>query len=149
MKTPYDRFMKKIKINNQTGCWEWTASLYGRGYGQFKEDSKKSSVGAHRWSAKNLAGLDIDNMVVCHKCDNPKCVNPEHLFVGSHQDNITDMVNKKRHQHGVNHYKTKLTENDVRYIRSSIKSGYQLAKDFNVTEQHIGHIKNYRTWKYI
>jgi hypothetical protein len=143
----FNRFFKKIdSISNSNNCWEWTASLSG-GYGQFKVDKKQFP--AHRWSAQYLAGLSINNMVVCHKCDNPKCVNPEHLFVGNHQDNMTDMVNKKRHMHGVNHYKTKITENDVRYIRSSTKSGYQLAKDFNVTEQHIGHIKNYRTWKHI
>jgi hypothetical protein len=144
----FNRFFKKIdSLNNPNNCWEWTASKTGGGYGQFKVNKKPFA--AHRWSAQYLAGLSITDMVVCHKCDNPKCVNPEHLFVGTQQDNKNDCVNKKRHCYGINHYKTKLTENDVRYIRNSNKSGYQLAKDFNVTEQHIGHIKNYRTWKHI
>lgn len=144
----FNRFFKKVdSLNNLNNCWEWTASLAGKGYGQFKVNNRP--FGAHRWSAKYLAGLTIDNMMVCHKCDNPKCVNPEHLFVGTHQDNMIDRSNKKRQMYGINHYNAKLTENDVRYIRNSTKSGYQLAKDFNVTEQHIGHIKNYKTWKHI
>jgi hypothetical protein len=86
------RFYKKVS-KQSTGCWEWTASRDNNGYGYFKHDGMGR---AHRWSAKYIAGLDVEDKLVCHRCDNPCCVNPEHLFIGLEQDNIKDMIDKNR-----------------------------------------------------
>jgi len=91
-----ERFKKKYTIADN-GCWEWTGWKNHDGYGFFRYLNKKE-IQAHRFSAKHLAGQDITNKVVCHKCDNPGCVNPEHLFVGTQSDNVRDMHIKKRHK---------------------------------------------------
>ena len=91
-----ERFWEKVDKNTSNGCWEWTASLSKGGYGQIAHNGPKY---AHRLSAE-WAGMNPANKYVCHKCDNPKCVNPEHLFIGTNQDNVSDMVFKSRHKKG-------------------------------------------------
>ena len=94
MKNPktLERFYKKVS-KQSTGCWEWSASRDSKGYGYFKHDGM---IRAHRWSAKYIAELDVEGNLVCHHCDNPCCVNPEHLFIGLDKDNVKDMISKGR-----------------------------------------------------
>lgn len=93
-----DRF--HTKYNKQAnGCWEWIGWKDPDGYGMFRSEPRKD-VKAHRFSAAHLAGLDINEKVICHKCDNPSCVNPEHLFAGTQLDNIKDCFTKNR-QRGI------------------------------------------------
>lgn len=89
------RFFKKIEKTET--CWNWTASTNGRGYGQFGLGARKlGNIKAHRYSWW-LHNCDIpDGMCVLHKCDNPTCVNPDHLFLGTKQDNSRDMYTKQR-----------------------------------------------------
>jgi hypothetical protein len=92
------RFEEKFKINQETGCWEWTASTT-KGYGTIKIRGAKKS--AHRISYELYVG-PIGSLQVCHKCDNPICVNPKHLFLGTQKDNIHDMIAKGRDNFGTN-----------------------------------------------
>lgn len=88
------RFVSKYIINEVTECWEWQASVNNIGYG-FIRDGKKMRT-AHRVSHELYIGEIPEGSVVCHSCDNPKCVNPDHLWTGSMKDNHTDMVSKGR-----------------------------------------------------
>lgn len=99
-KTMLERFEEKFIPVTETGCWVWTAAAHGRGYGLFHTGRplrKGKMEFAHRVSYELYKGYvpqEFDE--VCHKCDNPSCVNPEHLFIGSHEDNMKDMISKNR-----------------------------------------------------
>jgi len=132
------------KVNKSMLCWEWTASKLSNGYGQVwfgpRHDRKKML--AHRLSYE-LAFEEIpDGMCVLHKCDNKSCVNPSHLFLGTHRDNISDCLKKRRFT------PCKLTLENVRIIRSSPhKSTLDLSKQFGVSKSAIKDVKNGRTWR--
>ncbi len=92
--TTRERFLEKILVNPVTGCWEWQAGLNSDGYGTFLYERKGSL--AHRVSYKMYIGEIPEKLLVCHHCDNPPCVNPFHLFSGSHDDNLIDAQSKGR-----------------------------------------------------
>lgn len=87
-----ERLLGKIKIDTN-GCWNWTGALRG-GYGCVSINKKLFA--AHRLSYEVYISLITDNLFVCHKCDNPKCINPNHLFLGTHKDNMKDAFDKGR-----------------------------------------------------
>lgn len=88
-----ERFFKKVKIT--PSCWIWTAAIRCHGYGSFKNIHNKT-VYAHRFSYEIHFGDIPVNMQVLHRCDNPSCVNPDHFFLGTHDDNMKDKVKKNR-----------------------------------------------------
>lgn len=127
-----ERFEKFFEKSN--GCWDWTGSTV-KGYGQF---AHPQTTLAHRASYLIYNG-DFDlRLQVLHKCDNPLCVNPDHLFVGAAQDNMDDKMSKGRHccPSGGDHPLSQLTSDDVVYIRELYKSKqYSLtliASEFNI-----------------
>lgn len=89
-----DRFYQKIDTAHETDCHIWIGYRNPAGYGVFIVDRKP--VGAHRMAWRLANGPIPDGMLVCHRCDNPSCVNPDHLFLGTQLDNMRDMVKKKR-----------------------------------------------------
>jgi DNA-directed RNA polymerase specialized sigma subunit len=98
-KSMLERFEEKFEPVTESGCWIWTASVHGRGYGLFHTGLQRrrgKMEYAHRVSYELYHGVDPADEEVCHKCDVTSCVNPSHLFLGSHQDNMDDMRDKDR-----------------------------------------------------
>lgn len=101
---------------------------------------------AHRISYEMYVGQIASSLVVCHKCDNPLCVNPDHLFLGTVADNCADMVNKGRSQQGQKHWKSRLTVEQILLIRNDVRTGKEIAADFGVSERQVLRIKDGTRW---
>ncbi len=143
-----NRFENKFeKIEN--GCWLWLASTFHNGYGQFQFEGRPQH--ASRVSYVLYKDEIPNGLFVCHTCDNPLCVNPEHLFLGTHKDNMQDKIKKGRHVSsiGENNGKSKLTENDVRDIRQSKESAKILAEKYSINSDYVYLIKNRKRWKHV
>jgi len=146
------KFVKKVP----SGCWEWTMTKRGEGYGNIWNGERNEA--AHRFSYRKFIGEVPDGLNVCHKCDNRKCVNPDHLYAATQSQNLMDMVARGRNDTraktwGEKHNKAKLTAKDVRRIRKlySWRSVgiYELGEMFGVSGQNIYHIIHGKTWKHI
>ena len=153
-KTLKERFEKKYK-KCSNGCWIWMGCKIKEKYGQIRTEKNKRML-AHRVSWILYRGKITDNLFVLHKCDNPPCVNPEHLFLGTHQDNMDDMIRKSigktTRNTGESHGNSFLKENDIRAIRLMRKLGTKqnsIADYFNVTQGTISSIIRRRTWSHI
>jgi len=105
--TPAERLERGAKANPNTGCIEWVGYTRG-GYGSLRIDGKQ--LQAHRVAYEISKGPIPEGLFVCHKCDNRRCINIEHLFLGTNKDNVDDMVNKRRHNFGDKHPNTVVTK---------------------------------------
>lgn len=132
-------------------CWEWQSStLISNGYGAFSFRKKKRY--AHRVSYELHHGPIPNGMFVCHSCDNRKCCNPAHLFLGTNSDNVDDMMQKDRNAYGEKSGHAVLREGDVIEIRRLAAGGIRykdLADRFNVSEGSISDAVGGRTWKHV
>lgn len=142
-----DRFWSKVKISD--GCWEWTAATDHCGYGRFGIRGRNRL--AHRVSFCIHVGPVPEGMCVLHRCDNPPCVNPDHLFLGTQKDNMRDRDSKRRTPSGESHAKSPLTWADVAEIRRRYAAGgcslNALAREFGVTNQSISKIVLRKSWR--
>jgi hypothetical protein len=135
----------KLPYNRDGCCWNWTAAKT-KGYGQVGDGNGKVLY-AHRVSWELVYGPIKDGMWVLHKCDNPSCVNPMHLFLGSHDDNMRDMVSKLRGRSG----RTVLTDDDVRKVHRLHRAGISnvdIAWILCVQQPAISKVLNGRTPRY-
>jgi hypothetical protein len=152
----YKRLMIHTNLSD-TGCWEWNGSKrngYGRMIIGSRTDGTRKYVSTHRLSYELHYGEIPKGMEVCHKCDNPSCVNPYHLFLGTRQDNIDDRERKGRNNppKGEKHPKAKLTEADVLGIREKRllgKSFGKLAEEYGVNKKTIINAVTGKTWSYL
>lgn len=164
----YQRFMQKVEKTE--GCWLWRAATDSKGYGRFsvgpshKPDGSRrnSMVAAHRASYEHAngpipEGPGFHGYCVLHRCDNPACVRPDHLFLGTNADNVRDMDSKGRRvnaQHrGEDHANARLREADVLRIYAEAmartRPQHAIARDFGVCLATVNHIKTGRLWAHL
>lgn len=142
-KTLQDRFWSKVNKGLDSECWEWTGNC-AKGYGKIGIGGKHgATLPTHRVSWEIHHGLIPEGLWVLHKCDNPKCVNPNHLFLGTASDNAKDMAAKNRNKNGT----TKLTVENVVQIRSMNQLPHgKIAAIFSVSRPTISRILSEKTW---
>ena len=128
------------------GCWLWQRHKARRGYGRLWDGE---DVAAHRIAFKLFVGPIPDGMLICHRCDTPGCVNPEHLFVGTTADNVADMDRKGRRATGESHPSVRLTTEKVHQIRQSSELGVILAAKLGVHKSAIYAVRQGRSWKWL
>lgn len=130
-------------------CWQWIAGKSSSGYGAFKHEGKQYR--AHRFSYDLHKGAIPAGLMVLHKCDNPLCVNPEHLFLGTAKDNAEDRNAKNRQStaRGEAAATSKLKAEQVIAIRADNRKHLEIAKEYNVSRPTITRIKKGKTWKHL
>ena len=169
-----ERFERHIMREN-SGCWRWTGFIRASGYGHFtlRHGKNRYTRGtAHRAAWTLYRGTIPAGMFVCHHCDNPSCVNPDHLFVGTARDNTNDMMRKGRRVgpstanrargdnhpsrlkpeclvRGTAHHQAKITENEVLKIRASTMKGVELARIFGLAPVTISRIRRHIIWRHV
>lgn len=144
-----ERFERKVLICGN-GCWEWQGYVAVDGYGSFRFEREGDHT--HRWAWRIYRGQIPDNSCVLHRCDNMRCVNPEHLFLGSHADNVIDKIRKGRQPRGESCHNARLSEEDVLEIRRMHDAGIRnkrIACRFDISLTHVGHIVRGRLWKHV
>lgn len=158
------RFLDKVEKQTQvtsphvdTPCWLWTGGRSSRGYGQFRIKCRTTGrwrmIGAHR-AAHNHWRAPLGRLWCLHHCDTPACVNPAHLFAGTHADNVADKVAKGRQSRilGAEHPRSRLVPSDVRAIRARLAEGdlqRAIAADFNVSRGAVCDIARGETWGWL
>lgn len=143
----------KEYIDKSGKCWVWTKDKYNYGYGKISIGEGKQ-MRAHRFMYIKEFGDIPESMNVLHKCDNPSCVNPNHLYLGTQKDNVVDMMSKNRGGYkkfcGESHHNSKLTRKEVNEIKTLWNSGKLFQKDiankFGISQQVVSKIVNNKAW---
>lgn len=143
---------EKNVIKNKEGCWGWNGSFVNAGYGQSILNNRTIHASRMSWIIHN--GQIPEGLWVLHKCDNPPCTNPQHLFLGNSKDNTQDMIKKGRKYNckGSDVHFSKLNEEQVKQIRIRLSNGEKavnLSKEFGINQAALSAIKHKRTWKHV
>jgi hypothetical protein len=150
--------LNKIKENFESmvikkeGCWDWKGAYTSGGYGQITAFHPKKQIRHHHASWIIHKGEIKPGLFVLHKCDNRRCSNPDHLYLGTHSENMRDMTEKKRQARGSRQGQAKLNELKVKEIKVKIKNGLsdlEIAKENSVTHTAIYLIRIGKNWKHI
>jgi hypothetical protein len=140
------RFAEKVRPH-KSGCHTWIGTIKSNGYGVINVNGRITN--AYRVAWELAKGPIPDGMWVLHTCDNRRCVNPDHLWLGTQQDNIGDMVGKLRHNHGARNARSKLTAKQVRLIRLMSGTQAEIAACFGVSDATICRVLSGRFWKHV
>ncbi len=148
------RFMNKVKKDESSGCWIWQAGIHKDGYGNFAPIGGRSGL-AHRSSYRIFRGPIEKDKLVLHSCNNPPCVNPDHLRLGTDKENALDKImagNSHNIPKGESSHYSKLLEEDIMNIRKKHAEGFSyvsISKNYEVTAETISNIVRRITWKHI
>jgi hypothetical protein len=141
-------FWSKIDIKGPDDCWLWEGCLNGSGYGHY--GIHRVDVIAHRFAYMLAKGYLEDGDCVCHSCDNPRCCNPNHLWVGTNRENTIDKLKKGRHPKGEKSIRARLKQSEVDQIRQMYATGNYtttvLGEMFHCSATNIGMIVQYKRW---
>jgi len=151
---PEMHFWSRVNILRGNLCWEWTGPLNNWGYGRAKLSTIKTQIASRVAWILTSGVTPPKGVLVCHKCDNPKCCRPDHLFLGTPSDNSQDRENKSRGRDvkGRNHHHAKLTNENVRDILKMRSEGLflrEIAEKFKVTIATISYVTTGKTWTHI
>lgn len=142
-----DRLDRHSIPEPNSGCTLWFGATAADGYGRIHVRGRP--VLAHRAAIEVATGLSVGKSCVMHTCDNPACINPDHLRVGSVADNMADRDRKRRQAHGERHGSAKLTEEKVIAIRASAKTERELMAEYGIGRSTLQKVKAGRTWAYL
>ena len=131
--------LKSRSLPQPNGCINWGGTKTHKGYGKLNYKGKRWY--AHRLSYTLTYGTIPPLLQVCHSCDNPGCVNPRHLFLGTNQDNVDDKIQKKRMPKGQTHYKTKFKPDILEKIAKDPRTQMEIALEYQTSQPHISRIK--------
>lgn len=145
-----ERFLDYYKPGAADACWPWAGTVDANGYGVIADDNRRQ-LRAHRIAYERVNGAVSESRYVCHSCDNPSCVNPNHLWLGSAADNNEDKRAKLRHSHGASHGMAKISENDVRDIRGLYPQMSQqaIADRYGLHQTTVSDIIRGKIWTHI
>ena len=144
------KIRSRVNVNEETGCWEWQGARSSRGYGGIWID--KRCYITSRVMYASCVGPIPNGLWVLHRCDNPPCCNPDHLFLGDSQDNVNDRVRKGRGSKGRRVPTAKLRDEDIPAIIARLAAKepqYRIARDYGISYIQIGEIKRGRSWKHV
>lgn len=154
MKPILSRLLSRVQKCPLSGCWLWTGAVNPKGYGHLRFNRKDLIASRASWTAHR--GPVPDGLLVLHRCDVPLCINPDHLFLGTHRDNVADMDAKGRRvvvvQRGESNCKAKLDVHQVRRLREEFACGASksaLSRKYGVNRQAIKHAVEGVTWSHV
>ena len=148
-----ERFWSKVERNHPDACWWWMASKNQTGYGLFSFAGKPKLAHRVAWELQNDATIP-DGLLACHTCDQPACVNPRHIYIGTHQDNANDVTERDRrnHRRGEDNGVSKLTNRDVLEIVARFnkgESGRVIAADYDIGSSVVHNVMKGKTWSHL
>ena len=144
--------LARVQTEANTGCWLWERGTEASGYGTWPLPGKTKDR-AHRVAFVIAKGPIPRGHCVCHRCDTPGCVNPDHLFLGTQAQNLADMRRKGRSRMplvvGSANANAKITEDDVRAIRADPRNHTHVARDYGLTKQAVSMMRSRKTWRHV